>query len=58
MELSQMCNKPTGGNYDEYYSSPNFRCRAGPIVRWGRRLLVEETKVDLTFHILTPGWLS
>jgi len=40
-KLTQIYNKVNGGNYHGYYNAHHHHCRVDPIVRRGRRLLVE-----------------
>jgi hypothetical protein len=47
-----MFNKVKGGNYHEHYNAHHSHRRVDPIVRRGWRLLLEETTVGVTSHII------
>jgi len=51
-KLTQMFNKVKGGNYHEHYNAHHSHRRVDPIVRRGWRLLLEETTVGATSHII------
>ena len=50
--MTRMFNKGKRGNYHEYYNAYHHRRRVGPIVRRGWRLLVEQTRIGITSHII------
>jgi hypothetical protein len=47
-----MFNKVEGGNNHEYYYADHYHRPVDPVVRRGWRLLLEETTVGVTSHII------
>ena len=50
-KLTRIDNKVMGGNCHGYYNAHHHHRRVDSIVRRGRRLLLEETKVAVTAQI-------